>query len=92
MGRVTVGAIKAGGLLIDGSVGACGDDVNLVMTHERGVDAEEIHRIFFRCPKDLHDLLVYIGAPSRYVIKHAWSAWASNSPTGKLVGPRPTLN
>ena len=32
-----------GELLIDGRVGACGDDVNLVMTHDRGVDAEEIH-------------------------------------------------
>ena len=168
----------AGELLIDGSVGACGDDVNLVMTHDRGVDAEEIHgfawetfvemtdvakrlhlygagqdlladafsgnirgagpgvaeleieerpseplivfaadktepgawnlplykifcdpfntaglvidtkmhsgftaevhdliehrRIFFRCPEDLYDLLVYIGTPSRYVIKHVF--------------------
>jgi fructose 1,6-bisphosphate aldolase/phosphatase len=34
----------AGELLIDGRVGACGDDVNLVMTHDRGVDDEEIHR------------------------------------------------
>lgn len=33
----------AGELLIDARVGACGDDVNLVMTHDRGVDAEEIH-------------------------------------------------
>jgi len=30
-------------LLIDARVGACGDDVNLVMTHDRGVDAEAIH-------------------------------------------------
>lgn len=33
----------AGELLIDARVGARGDDVNLVMTHDRGVDAEEIH-------------------------------------------------
>jgi fructose 1,6-bisphosphate aldolase/phosphatase len=33
----------AADLLVDASVGACGDDVNLVMTHHRGVDAEEIH-------------------------------------------------
>jgi fructose 1,6-bisphosphate aldolase/phosphatase len=33
-----------GGLLIDGSVNACGDDVNLVMTHRHGVDAEPVHR------------------------------------------------
>jgi fructose 1,6-bisphosphate aldolase/phosphatase len=34
----------AGELLIDGRVAACGDDVNLVMTHDRGTDDEEIHR------------------------------------------------
>ena len=167
-----------GELLIDGRVGACGDDVNLVMTHDRGVDAEEIHgfawetfvsmtqvakrlhlygagqdlladafsgnirgagpgvaefqiderpsepfvvfaadktepgalnfplykifcdpfntaglvidtkmhggftvevhdliehrRILFDCPRELYDLLVYIGTPSRYVIKHVF--------------------
>ncbi len=32
------------GLLVDGTVNACGDDVNLVMTHRHGVDAEPIHR------------------------------------------------
>lgn len=32
------------GLLIDGKVGKCGDDINLVLTHEHGVDAEEVHR------------------------------------------------
>ena len=31
------------GLLIDGTVAACGDDVSLIMTHERGADAEEVH-------------------------------------------------
>src|SRR5688572_13102667 len=41
--RLAVRQAITGGLLIDGKVGACGDDVNLVMTHERGVDAEEIH-------------------------------------------------
>jgi fructose 1,6-bisphosphate aldolase/phosphatase len=33
------------GLLLDGRVSSCGDDVNLVLTHERGVDDEEIHRL-----------------------------------------------
>ena len=42
--RLAVREAVAGGLLIDGSVRACGDDVNLVMTHHRGVDSEEIHR------------------------------------------------
>ncbi len=32
------------GLLLDGRVGSCGDDVNLVLTHERGIDDEEVHR------------------------------------------------
>lgn len=34
----------ADGLLIDGRVGSCGDDVNLVMTHRHGADDESIHR------------------------------------------------
>ncbi len=32
------------GLVLDGRVGACGDDVNLVLTHAHGVDAEPVHR------------------------------------------------
>jgi fructose 1,6-bisphosphate aldolase/phosphatase len=40
--RVQEGIAK--GVLIDGKVGACGDDINLVMTHEQGVDAEEVHK------------------------------------------------
>ncbi|HEX2112476.1 MAG TPA: fructose-1,6-bisphosphate aldolase/phosphatase [Gaiellaceae bacterium] len=168
----------ANGVLIDGKVGACGDDINLVMTHEHGVDAEDVHKfawdtfmaatqvakrhhlygagqdlladsfsgnirgagpgvaeieieerpsepiivfaadktepgawnfplykifadpfntaglvidpkmhagfafevhdlmenkgVFFDCPEDVYDLLVYIGTPSRYVIKHVF--------------------
>jgi fructose 1,6-bisphosphate aldolase/phosphatase len=31
-------------LLLDGRVGSCGDDLNLVLTHEHGVDDVEIHR------------------------------------------------
>ena len=38
-----VGEAVAEGLLIDGSVNSCGDDVNLVMTHRHGVDAEPVH-------------------------------------------------
>lgn len=34
----------AQGMLIDGRVGSCGDDVNLVLTHEHGVDDVEVHR------------------------------------------------
>ncbi|MEX2102341.1 MAG: fructose 1,6-bisphosphatase, partial [Gaiellaceae bacterium] len=32
-----------GDLLIDGRVGACGDDVNFVLTHEHGVDSAAVH-------------------------------------------------
>jgi len=35
-------AIDAG-LLIDGTVAACGDDISLIMTHQRGTDAADIH-------------------------------------------------
>jgi fructose 1,6-bisphosphate aldolase/phosphatase len=34
----------ADGILFDGKVNRCGDDLNLVLTHEKGVDAEEIHK------------------------------------------------
>lgn len=33
----------AGGLLLDGTVASCGDDVSLIMVHEHGRDAEAIH-------------------------------------------------
>lgn len=33
------------GLLIDYHVTKCGDDVQLIMTHQRGVDNEEIHKM-----------------------------------------------
>ena len=36
---------KQEGLLIDYHVTKCGDDVQLIMTHERGVDNEEIHKM-----------------------------------------------
>ena len=29
-------------------------------------------RIMFRCPEEIYNLLAYIGAPSRYVIKHVF--------------------
>jgi fructose 1,6-bisphosphate aldolase/phosphatase len=32
-----------GGLLIDGQVAACGDDLALIMTHDKGADAPDIH-------------------------------------------------
>ena len=36
---------NAGGLLIDSYIGYCGDDVHIVMTHTKGVDKKEIHKL-----------------------------------------------
>jgi len=36
---------KASGLLVDYHVTACGDDLQLIMTHRLGVDCEEIHHL-----------------------------------------------
>jgi len=35
---------QLGGLLIDARIGWCGDDLALIMTRDRGPEAEEIHR------------------------------------------------
>ena len=35
-------------------------------------DLIEHRRIVFHCPQDLYDLFVFIGTPSRYVIKHVF--------------------
>ena len=44
---------KQDGLLIDYHVTKCGDDLQLIMTHQKGVDNEEIHKltwdIFIEC-------------------------------------------
>lgn len=42
-GERRVGEAIAQGLVLDGNVSSCGDDVNLVMTHHHGADAEPIH-------------------------------------------------
>lgn len=46
----------AGDLLLDGAVNACGDDVNLVMTHRRGVEAEPVHRFAWETFEALADV------------------------------------
>ena len=43
--RERVDAAVGDGLLIDGHVGSCGDDINLVLTHERGIDSPAIHEL-----------------------------------------------
>ncbi|OUJ18112.1 Bifunctional fructose-16-bisphosphate aldolase/phosphatase FBPA/FBPase [Methanonatronarchaeum thermophilum] len=36
---------KSDGVLIDYYVGCCGDDIDLVMSHDHGVDSEEVHSL-----------------------------------------------
>ncbi len=40
-----LGKVKQSGLLIDYHVTKCGDDLNLIMTHQQGVESEKIHRL-----------------------------------------------
>ncbi|MGH4010827.1 MAG: fructose-1,6-bisphosphate aldolase/phosphatase [Pseudonocardiaceae bacterium] len=41
--RAAVEKAVADGLLVDGSVASCGDDVSLIMTHRHGADAPAVH-------------------------------------------------
>jgi fructose 1,6-bisphosphate aldolase/phosphatase len=57
----TLARSKTGGLLVDYHVSACGDDLQLIMTHRHGVDHEPVHRLAWetfeagtRVAKDLH--------------------------------------
>ena len=43
-GREALAKAVQDGLLIDGQAQACGDDLFLIMSHDRGQDNEEIHR------------------------------------------------
>ncbi len=49
--------------LIDFYVGTVGDDINLIMTHQMGLDSEEIHRLawdtFFTCTEVAKKLKLY---------------------------------
>ena len=39
---------KSRGMLVDYHVSACGDDLQLIMTHRHGVDHEPVHRLAWR--------------------------------------------
>lgn len=54
--RRLVHAAVQQGLLRDGCAHSCGDDVNLVMTHRHGVDAEPVHRFSWETFERLTDL------------------------------------
>src|SRR5438309_10357511 len=45
LGQRELDAAKQSGLLIDGHASHCGDDMFLIMTHERGEDNEQIHKL-----------------------------------------------
>jgi len=60
-GRECLSAAKAKGLLVDFHVSACGDDLQLIMTHRHGADHPDIHRLAWetfeagtQVAKDLH--------------------------------------
>ncbi|MCH6555175.1 MAG: fructose 1,6-bisphosphatase [Chloroflexi bacterium] len=45
LGREEMEKAKQRGLLVDHHVSHCGDDMFLIMTHERGEDSEEVHKL-----------------------------------------------
>ena len=51
------------GMLIDSHVTRCGDDLELIMTHGRGVDNEKVHKLawdtFVACTEVAKDLKLY---------------------------------
>ena len=52
-----------GGLLTDSYVTHCGDDLELIMTHTRGEDDEEIHKlawdVFMECARIAKEMKLY---------------------------------
>src|SRR4030042_6416770 len=43
--RECIAKAKKPGLLIDYHVTKCGDDLQLIMTHQQGIDSEKIHKL-----------------------------------------------
>ncbi len=56
-------AVKADGVIIDYHVAFCGDDLNLIITHTKGEDNPDIHKlgwdIFLRCTEVAKRLKLY---------------------------------
>ncbi len=46
-------------------------------------------RIMFKCPEEIYSLLAYIGAPSRYVIKHVFKKDGDYCCIHKHAAPEP---
>jgi fructose 1,6-bisphosphatase len=65
------------GLLIDGAVNSCGDDINLVMTHRHGVDAEPV-----RCQSGLPAVGEVL---EPFANPHYVAGWMRGSHNGPLM-------
>jgi fructose 1,6-bisphosphatase len=59
--RVAVGAAVADGLLIDGQVASCGDDISLIMTHPHRADHADIHGFAWRLFQSTTDIARGLG-------------------------------
>jgi len=66
---------KNSGLLIDYYVTNCGDDLELIMTHKKGVDSEEIHNLAWNTFKDCTELAkkMKLYAAGQDLLKDAFS-------------------
>jgi fructose 1,6-bisphosphate aldolase/phosphatase len=54
-------------------------------------DLIEHRRIRFECPEDLYDLLVYVGTPGRFVIKHVFRRDTPDEPVASTSTSRLSL-
>ncbi len=58
-----IAAAVDAGTLVDGQVNGVGDDIALIMTHDKGVDSEEIHKlawdVFLACTDVAKELKMY---------------------------------
>ena len=61
--RESLDAAKVDGAIIDYHVAYCGDDLNLIITHTKGVDNPDIHKlgwdVFMRCTEAAKKLKLY---------------------------------
>ncbi len=63
MAQESLDAAKADGIIIDYHVAFCGDDLNLILTHTKGEDNPDIHKlgwdVFLRCTEVAKKLKLY---------------------------------
>ncbi len=88
-------AAKNNGIIKDFHVMGAGDDLELIMGHDKGVDGfrfeiwdiQEHKRAFMNLPEELYDMLALIGAKSRYVIKRVFpkEGHKNKPPSGDFI-------